>query len=183
MYKQLMYGDEPGNIVPDVSDTDISVARPVPKNNTPVAYDSSSEDGVLNDRIAKRRAELGVFEKSKTAKSIFVDSDSESEVQTPIRTRGKNNAAKKSGNATTQRRLARAKHILSKSPSSSPSLRVQSNIQKPKKKTKLQLLAKPKKAKKPSQISTSPFTEFPTPTKGGVKLKKKVRTALQVQQA
>ena len=44
------------------------------------------------------------------------------------------------------------------------------------------MLAKPKKAKKPSQISTSPFTEFPTPTKGGVKLKKKVRTALQIQQ-
>ena len=108
-----MYGDEPGNIEPDLSDSDISVARPVPKNNTPVAYDSSSEDGVLNDRIAKRREE-----------------------------------AKKSGNATSQRRSARAKHILSRSPTSSPSSCVQPNIQTPKKKTKLQVLAKPTKPKK-----------------------------------
>ena len=49
-------------------------------------------------------------------------------------------------------------------------------------KTKLQQLAKPKKQTKPSQISKSPFTEFPTPSKGGEKPKKKVRAALKIVQ-
>ena len=67
-------------------------------------------------------------------------------------------------------------------PSSMPTETVQSKVKKATKKTQLQLLARPQKQRKPPQLSESPFTEFPTPSKGGEKPKKKVRAALNIVQ-
>ena len=60
---QLMYGDQPGILQTELSDSDTSIVRPASTHKTPAAYDSSSEDGILSQRITKRREELGVFEK------------------------------------------------------------------------------------------------------------------------
>ena len=117
MYKQLMYGDDPGNDKHDNSDSDIPISRPMSKHNTPAPYDNSSEHGVLNDKIAQRRQELGIFEKSKSAKRFFLSSDSDSEVGLQLGAKAKPKAAKNSGNAPTKRRATRAKQILLRMPS------------------------------------------------------------------
>ena len=49
-----MYGDATENLQESNSDSEVVINKPVSKVNTPAHYDSSSEDSMLNERIAKR---------------------------------------------------------------------------------------------------------------------------------
>ena len=79
-YLDLMYGPEPETKNSKKIESEDDIIRPHSKLNTPCAYDSSSEDSALNARIATRRTELGVFEKSQSTRKVFQSSDSDSAV-------------------------------------------------------------------------------------------------------
>ena len=144
--------------------------------NTPACYDSSSEDGALNERIQNRRVQLGVFEKSKSSRKCFSSSDSDCSVPRPPKKQSKQAEGKKSSSAPSAQRATGSKHPLPREPLSKDSSHTEKPVKKTSKKTLLQRLANPKGITK---IPTaSPFTEFPTPKKGGEKAKKKNRAAL-----
>ena len=85
-----MYGPDAAPFAVDNSDSDAEVVRPGSKLNTPGAYDSSSEDAALNEKIASSRHQLGIFECSRAVKAVFLESDSDSEVEKqPKKTRKK----------------------------------------------------------------------------------------------
>ena len=80
MYRELMYGEATETLQASNSDSEVVINKPVSRVNTPAHYDSSSEDSMLNERIAKRREQMGVFEKEKVCKKFFISSDSDSSV-------------------------------------------------------------------------------------------------------
>ena len=80
MYRELMYGEATETLQERNSDSEVVINKPVSRVNTPAHYDSSSEDSMLNERIAKRREQVGVFEKEKVCKKFFISSDSASSV-------------------------------------------------------------------------------------------------------
>ena len=120
-YKELMYGPTALPPVNQESDSDAEILRPCSKQNTPAAFDSSSEDEALNAQIASRRQQLGILNKSKACKSIFVDSDSDfaSDIEPQQVTRSI--AAKKLGKAPSAPRSSRSKNFLTRVRSPSPS--------------------------------------------------------------
>ena len=177
-YMDLMYGDAPEQPTIANSDSEIEITRPTSKLNTPACHDSSSEDGALNERIQNRRMQLGVFEKTKSSRKCFSSSDSDSSVPARPKKHSKQAAATKPSSAPTAVRDTRSKHPIPRVSSSKHTSHAGKTIQKTSKKTLLQRLANPKCI---SKIPTaSPFTEFPTPVKGGPKEKKKSRAALNV---
>ena len=60
-YKELMYGPTALPPVNQESDSDAEILRPCSKQNTPAAFDSSSEDEALNALIASRTQQLGLL--------------------------------------------------------------------------------------------------------------------------
>ena len=160
-YKQVMYGPNDSPPTSQKSDSEAEIYRPCSKQNTPAGFDSSSEDDALNAQIASRRQQLGIFDKSKVCKSIFAESDSESDKEPQHSTRS--SAAKKSGKAPSAPRATRSKKFLSRvrSPSCSSHTDEQVSSYKPKaKKTKLQKLAQPKTKKNKKGSSSNCITFY-----------------------
>ena len=185
-YKDLMYGPNAAPLAAENCDSDAEVLRPGSKVNTPAAYDSSSEDEALNQKIASRRNQLGIFERSRAVKAVFLETDSDSDVDKQPSKRQK---------AVHPEILVKF-HLHQGLPD--PRISFQEFVHQvlvhihpiklpnPNQKgtSKLQKLANPKSSKprKPPVPTSSPFTEFSTPVKGGIKPKKKVRVALTVSQ-
>ena len=185
-YKELMYGPDAGNVIVKNSNSDTEVIGPGCKLHTPGGYhDSSSEVEALNIKIANRRQQFGVFEKSPAAKTAFLQSDSDSALEIQPNKKQKCSAARKPVKVPSAPRSTRSKKKLPRVRSASPSPHTPEQVKKPNntgRKTQLQKLASPKANKHgKSQIPTSsPFTEFSTPVKAGVKQKKKVRLAVSI---
>ena len=138
-YVDLMYGDEALPQTIQNLDSEMEITRPASKVNTPACYDSSSEDGALNERIQNRRVQLGVFEKSKSSRKCFSSSDSDCSVPRPPKKQSKQAEAKKSSSAPSAQRATRSKHPLPREPLSKDS----SHAEKPAKKTsKKKIVAK-----------------------------------------
>ena len=181
MYRELMYGEATETLQASNSDSEVVINKPVSRVNTPAHYDSSSEDSMLNERIAKRREQMGVFEKEKVCKKFFISSDSDSSVAMAS-TKPKQKKRKTSENTSRTTRsschvkIGTRARLASSTTAGAPQQKKQRN------KTTLQRLAKLPTRRKPPQVSTSPFTVAPTPAKGGPKYKKKARTALQILQ-
>ena len=99
-----MFGDNPQPETVQQSDCEMEIIRPASKLTTPAHYDSSSEDGALNEKIRNRRIELGVFESSKSAKECFISSESDSSVPSQPKKQSKQLAAQKPSSAPRAKR-------------------------------------------------------------------------------
>ena len=172
-----MYGDNPEPETVQQSDCETEIIRPASKLNTPARYDSSSEDGAVNEKIRNRRIELGVFESSKSARKCFISSESDSSVPSRPKKQSKQSAAQKPSSAPRAKRGTHS-NPLPRDPSANRSSDTVQQNKKTSKITQLQRLANPKT--KSNIPTSSPFTQFPTPIKGGAKQKKKNRRALRL---
>ena len=133
-YKDLMYGPNAAPLAAENCDSDAEVLRPGSKVNTPAAYDSSSEDEALNQKIASRRNQLGIFERSRAVKAVFLETDSDSDVDKQPPKRQKSSASRNPGKVPSAPRSTRSKNFVPRVRSPSPSSHSCNQVTKPKSK-------------------------------------------------